>query len=487
MTVIFRPALKRVHLLRLAPFMEFEKRHPQDVMPPLSLAYVAALLKNSAREVEITDTWAHPMDFEKLKNHLVSRFFDALLVDFTSPVAHLARHLVLSLKQVRDFVAIAAGQHATALPEDVLAGETPFDFCIRGEIEPILPELLSSVEIGKSPEKISGISWRDIDGSVVSVPVRETFFDLDSLPSPDWSLFDLDAYVMHSVAVPSIKPLKWGFLLAGRGCPYACIYCSSTLRQSYGAKVRMHSAQRVADEMERLVALGRNALFFEDDTFTYDREWVLALCDEIRARGLRLKWAAQTRADRFDSRLAREMYRAGCRALTMGIESGSERILKLMKKGEGKKRMRSAVKAAKDAGLLTTLFFMLGNPGESESEILQTFRFMKELSPFMIQVAFFTPYPGSPFYETEKPQIDFQRLSHYNDLALNVSRVSDERLAYWRSHFYRSHYLSVSFALRYLRHRAVAALVNPAERALLLGSVEFILEKKILNGPLPQS
>lgn len=466
---------KRIHLLRLAPFLEFEKRHPQDVMPPLPLAYTAAILKNAAYDVALTDTWAHVMDFDTLFENLIKQPFDVLLVDFTTPVAQMARRLVMRLKEARSFTAIASGQHAAALPEHVLSDASPFDFCIRSEIEIALPQLLEALTNEKPYDKLAGLAFCAENGEMVLTSEREVLIDLDSLPSPDWSLFNLDSYVIHSAVIPSLKPLKWGFLLAGRGCPYACIYCSSTLRQSYGTRVRLHSAQRVVDEIENLIALGRNAFFFEDDTFSFDRDWVLALCDEIRSRGLRIKWAVQTRADRLDAELAREMRKAGCCAVTMGIESGSERILKLMKKGEDKAQMRRAVKAAKDAGLLTTLFFMLGNPTESESEIRKTFRFMKELSPFMIQVAFFTPYPGSSFYATERPDIDFSRLSHYNDLPANVSRVSDERLKYWQSRFYRSHYFSPSFISRYLRHRAVAAVINPSERELLIKASKYIL------------
>jgi len=176
-----------------------------------------------------------------------------------------------------------------------------------------------------------------------------------------------------------------------------------------------------------------------------------------------------------DEELALNMRAAGCRAVTMGIESGDERILMLLKKGETKEQMRKAVTALKKAGLVTTLFFMLGNPTESDEDIKATYEFMRELAPFMIQVAFFTPYPGSAYYDETRPDTDFSRLSHYNDLPYNASNVSDEKLLEWQKRFYRSHYLSPRFALNYLRYRAPGMLFNPSERKLLIDATAYVL------------
>ena len=180
--------------------------------------------------------------------------------------------------------------------------------------------------------------------------------------------------------------------MASRGCPFACEFCSNVV---FGDSYRERSPAGVVDEIEQALALGYDRIAFADDVFTLRGERVVALCDEIERRGLRFAWECLARVDGIDGATAARMRRAGCRTVFFGIESGSDEILRLMRKGITAARAREAVWAAHDAGLEVGAFFILCYPGETDDTVLETLRFAASLPLDYLGLSMPYPLPGT--------------------------------------------------------------------------------------------
>jgi radical SAM superfamily enzyme YgiQ (UPF0313 family) len=305
----------------------------------------------------------------------------------------------------------------------------------------------------------------------VAGPARPPIEPLDSLPFPAHELIT-GPYRTH-YPVRSRRRLRFGFVESGRGCPHACLFCSQTLRNTYGDRVRLREPGAVALEVGHLAdRLGVNAVVFQDDTFCLDHGFAHALCDELVARGLaeRVAWVVQTRVDAVDEDLLGHMRAAGCTTVCFGVESASQRVLDALRKGVTVDQTREAFRAARAAGLLTVGYFMLGCPGETREEAESTLALCHELEPDFVQVAFFTAYPGSPAWAEGHGDQPFERYTHYNAVVRNASAMDEAELGALHRRFYRSYLSSPRFIARYAANRLPVALANWREEAALARS-----------------
>ncbi len=175
--------------------------------------------------------------------------------------------------------------------------------------------------------QIKGIAYRDKDtGQVKRTSPRGLVDDLDRLPPPSRDLFDNYSYKKYYSGRFGYKTTA---IMTSRGCPFACDFCS---RPVFGNEFRARSASKVADEIEEVISLGYNRIWFADDCFTLNRKRLIEVCDEIIKRGLKIGWECLSRVDTLDSETADKMKQAGCVRMFFGIESGNDSILKIMKK-----------------------------------------------------------------------------------------------------------------------------------------------------------
>jgi radical SAM superfamily enzyme YgiQ (UPF0313 family) len=327
---------------------------------------------------------------------------------------------------------------------------------MTGECEDTAVELLDALEQNKGLENVAGlVYWRSDVSQIKKTSLRPLRQDLDQLPFIDYSLFDLKYYRKFSFPVPLFRPVRWGHVLVTRGCPYNCSFCSHDHRQSYGKEFRRASANRVVDEFEILASeYAINAISIEDDCFTLDRDHVITICDEMERRNLNVKWVVQTRADLLDKALMIRMKQAGCVGFSLGLESGSDRILKLLKKGITRAQSEQVIHNAAKEGLMLRLLFMIGNPTETREEINETLDLALKAQAITIQVHFCTPYPGTSFFGQEEG--DFKHLenySSYNAIHRNMSLVPDNELRELRNSFYHKYYFSWHYFKLFLRQR----------------------------------
>ncbi len=472
-----------VALLRFAPWMYFTNSHPRDLLWPVSMLYAQALARREGWRAEIIDLHVETYDAEALAQRVRAMSPRVLLVDSTTPTMATARRLAARLKDRDPALQVwGVGQHASELPGDLLYPDTPFDGCLLGEYDAILPDLLRGTPLtGRDDVALLD----EATGEVRTGNARAQVHELDDLPAIDPGGLHLQRYQMRSLHAPSFRTQRWGYLLTSRGCPHRCVFCSPTLRQSYGRRFRGHSAERVVDDMARLKRdHGVTSLYLLDDAFSLQRQRVLDICTLLIRRKVDLHWAIQTRADDLDPELLAALHEAGCHGVKIGYESGVDHILRQLRKGTNRKLLLETAQNIRRAGLSLTACYMLGNPGETLQEMEQTFRFAQQVGSDMIQVSFHTPYPGSASYEKYREQIQrTSRLSHYDQHEVILSDIPRQRLEQEQRRFYRRYYLSPPRLWNYLRRRAVYKAFDPNEWKLLWDTLRYLHLPARYEGP----
>jgi len=277
----------------------------------------------------------------------------------------------------------AGGPFVTALPEATLRRYPAIDTAVVGEGEATLMELLDSLAAGRPAANIRGLVWRDGDTLVQGTP-RPAVANLDSLAQP----FDYDTS---------------RFVITSRGCPSKCTFCGSAT--TWGAKVRFHSVERTLETLTK--ALERLAVPFiavKDDTFTANRKRALAICDAIIDSGPNFLWSCDTRVDSLSGDLLRRMRLAGCQMISLGVESGSPRILASIRKRTTNEMVLEATRAAHACGINVRWYMILGNRGETRETVEESVGLIRAGRPDRFIFSPLSFYPGTEEWEILRAQ-----------------------------------------------------------------------------------
>jgi len=366
-----------------------------NVTPPLGLAYLAAVLKEAGHEVRLADyTSRYP--YPALPDLL--RDFQPGLVGLTAttpsfPGARTCGKLVKEI--LPECRVVIGGAQATACPEITLAGDE-FDAAIIGEGEETIVELAAAWDGGGNPEPagISGLAFRQPDGSIQINQPRPYVCELDRLPLPD--LEGLPPLRFYHPTPASYRRLPVGIIMTSRGCPNRCTFCD---RSIFGNNTRFHGTERVLAEVERLVRkLGAREIRFFDDTFTLNKKRTREICRGLRQHNLNIPWTCLTAVRSVDAELLQEMKAAGCWQVLYGLESGDDGMLRRLKKGNTVEANRRAIRWAKAAGMEVRGDFIVGTPGETLASLEATLSFAIEEKLDYAHFNKFTPFPGTELY-----------------------------------------------------------------------------------------
>ncbi len=356
--------------------------------PPLGLGYIAAYLKQHDISVEIVDCTflSQKRALEKIiasKPRIIGIQSMYSMRNKSLELAHLLRDHCELL--------VAGGALPTIQPEVFLRD---FDVAVIGEGEETMLELINQFVNGGDLSQIKGIAYKDkATGQVKLTSPRGLVDDLDRLPPPSRDLFDNYSYKKY---YSGRFGYKTSAIMTSRGCPFACDFCS---RPVFGDKFRSRSASKVADEIEEVISLGYDRIWFADDCFTLNRKRLIEVCDEIIKRGLKIGWECLSRVDTLDSDIADKMKQAGCVRMFFGIESGNDSILKIMNKQVTTKQAYFATQLCKKKGIKAGAFFILGYPGENDKTILDTVKFASSLPLDYLSFTLPYPIPGTPLFE----------------------------------------------------------------------------------------
>jgi radical SAM superfamily enzyme YgiQ (UPF0313 family) len=362
--------------------------------PPLNLMYLAAVLEKAGFYVKIIDANLYNISPREIVN-IVKRLKPDIigLTAATATIKTALRYVSEIKKNLSHVFTIIGGPHTTFLPIETLSMSKDLDAVAIGEGEETLLELAESYEKNEPnwPANVKGIAYRTKNDEIKITPMRPFIKDLDSIPFPARHLVPFNEYKLFN------KDSPIGSMITSRGCVFACNYCSSS--HLMGRMFRARTPKNVVDEIEELVyKYNVQTIEFIDDIFTLNKKRALEIAKEIRSRKLDINFVASSRVDTINRELLLELKKAGLSTIYYGVESGSERVLKLMNKRITLSQAEKAVNNAKKVGVSTLASFILGYPGETINEMEMTIRFSIKLDPDYVQYSILTPYPGTPIY-----------------------------------------------------------------------------------------
>ncbi|MBI5694775.1 MAG: B12-binding domain-containing radical SAM protein [Nitrospirae bacterium] len=384
---------------------------------PLGLGYLAAVLLNAGHEVEVLDLNVDRMSFEDAVERIKKTEFDIFGIGGIVTTYKIVKPLVNAVKDAFPKKPLmVGGSVATSIPRTLLE-RTRADIACIGEGEETVVELVEALQNGSGLESVLGIWYKDGMGNIHQNGPRPALSNLDDLPLPAWDLFPMDEYLRNPIG--AINRNKWidgsgeasvlsMNLNANRGCPYPCIYCyHDFLGQGY----RSRSISNVMKEIDILYKkYGVRYFHFVDDEFSLKKQYVYDFCAAIKAYADDITWGCSGRVNLMTEDMIKTMHEAGCQQIGYGIESGSQKILDILKK-------KATVQQAKDSVRWTQKYLgeadcslMVGSPGETRETVQETLDFCKETGLTPEVIFFLTPYPGTDLY----------------DMATKMGKIGDE-------------------------------------------------------------
>ena len=406
-------------------------------LPPTDLLYLAAVAEKVGLEAYIRD-YSLGGDFEQ---DLKTIEPDYLVANIATPTLYSDLECFHTAKKLLPkIINIAKGAIFLTQNSEILLKNKDLTYIISGEAEETLKEIL---EKEKEPKDILGLWYRE--GFVAKFSgVRPFIENLDELPFPARHLINNEIYRR-----PDNNKIQ-AVIRVSRGCPHHCFFCLAT--PTYGRKVRMRSAENIIAEIRECINKYKIKNFiFWSDTFNYDREWTVNLCDKIIKSGLKITWSANTRADTADEKMAKLMYKAGCRLVSIGSESGSQFILDKIGKNITLNDIRDTVKAFKNAHIKIYNYFVLGLPWEDEQTAQDTIDFAIELDTDFVSFYTATPLPGTRYYNYAVKELheDVENYDNaYYKPILKTYSLSKERVMEIHKKAVKAYYLRPLYILK---------------------------------------
>lgn len=393
---------------------------------PLGILSIAAYLEREGFTAEVFDsTFESPVTFAqylaRVRPPVVGIY--VTMMTRTSAIA-----MMLAARASGAFV-IAGGPEPPFYAGEFLAHGA--DVVVIGEGELTVTALLRLPDW--DPERlrsVAGIAFRGPANTVVRTPARSHIPDIDSLPIPDRAKAPVDRYMHAWRERHGTTSLS---LIAMRGCPYTCTWCSHAV---YGTSSRRRSPRLIVDELLHLrEAYAPDAFWFADDVFTISHRWMLEFARELGERSGPVRYECITRADRLNEEIVRVLQSTGCTRLWIGSESGSQRILDAMARGVRVEQVQAMTRCAQSAGIEVGMFIMLGYPGETRRDIEQTVRHVKKAGPDIVLTTVAYPIKGTPMYEENTRDLILPALpfAEWNDRMIDIAGRASKRF-YWYAH-----------------------------------------------------
>lgn len=336
------------------------------------------------------DNDAHPA-WRSLRDVLQEHKPDFVGITFLTPAVSSGRKVARIAKEILPgAVILGGGPHLTILKEKAMRLCPEIDFGFVGEAEESILEFAKFYRNDENWRNIRGMIYRT-GTSIVSNAPRGRIEILDNLPIPQRSLL---------INQSQYSRFCLGSVMASRGCHFSCSFCAS--RPLWGNKVTIRSARNVLEEIGYLVKQYKILFFrFQDDTFTGDKARAIEFCKLMHKKyGLRKpKWRCLTNVNCMDEELLYWLRKGGCRVIDLGVESGSDKILKRIRKNITTKQIKKASEMIKRKGLWLHALFMVGIPGETEEDVRKTINFIKEIRPDSVGLCTFAPHPGTELFD----------------------------------------------------------------------------------------
>jgi len=406
-----------------------KKRNSQ---PSLGILYLATVAEKRGHVVRVIDADIEGYTVESLIDEIGQSDFDLIGITATSPIFHKAVALAKGIKDKGIKASIlVGGEHLNIFKKEAFFD--CFDYGFFGESDFTFNLFLEQIEKeDRRFEIMKGFIYRE-NGQVIQNPPTERIKNLDELEFPAMHLLK-GKYVMTFAKFKSRRYLP---IIATRGCPFKCVYCSEPLTNP---EVRFRSPENIVDEIEKWAKeLNITHFFFMDSNLTLKRSQIEEVCNQIIKRNLKITFEGWTRANLVDTELLSLLKEAGLIRISYGIESGDPRILKIIKKEVSQKDMLNAFKITDDLGIEPACSVMLGLPGETRASVEKTIRFVNSIPQILYSnFSIANPYPGSEMYNwaiSGKHGIhlhinDFSEYRRYDHSPISVNDLTPDDLVF---------------------------------------------------------
>lgn len=418
------------------------------IWTPLSLAYCAAVLREDGCEVLLTDAIVEEVSFADVRKIASDFRPDAVIINAVTPSIVSDLSTADHIKDACPGAKVAAiGIHGTAVPEDTLGLNPRVDFVVRGEPEIVVRNLCRAIRDGADASSVKGLSFVR-DGKFIHTENEAPIQDLDTLPLPAYDLIKTEKYLLP------FSSKRFLLIATGRGCNFGCTFCADHVY--YGRKVRLRTPARIAEELKHWKdTLGIRDFLFWSESFTLNRDFACDVAREIIAKKLDVDWVCNSRVDNVDDEMLSLFKKAGCTMIGYGVESGNEEILRNMNKRTTLQQIIDGVNLTKKNGIEVVAHTIIGFPGETEKDILQTIRFVKNLAIDFAQFYCAVPFPGSALYKEarEKGWIasDDWRMFEQNFSVIKVDGMSPEKIMKLRNRAYRVFYMRPKMVVKLIK------------------------------------
>lgn len=436
------------------PGISVKERYGRDIgdvggkQAPLGVLYLSAYLKEKGFDTQVIDAEALRLSNDKVVAKLAEFAPDAVALSMTTVAYHNSVALAEKIRaKFADLSIIVGGAHVTANPAKTMECEN-FDYGVLREGEETLVELLKAIFSNGTDSfnftDIKGIVYRNEERQTQVSEPREYISNIDSLPYPDReALSDITLYR------PPVGCYQEKFsvsMITSRGCPYQCVFCDNN---TFGRKIRWFSPEYVLGEIEHILEkYGAKEISFVDDTFPANRQRFVKILQLIKERQLKFAWTCMANVNDLDGELLQLMKETGCWQIAVGIESGDDKILKLIRKGITVAKVREVVEAADKLGIMMKGFFMLGHPGETHETLNKTITFGLDLPLTDLTCTIVTPIRGTELFDmaaSEKygkfdKEADCSRLNYWEPVFVPEG-LTEEDLYSAQREFFKLFYL----------------------------------------------
>lgn len=436
----FNPDIMRVLLVQ--PVIVIDQTNPKKYIftpgdeLPLNVLCLATFLREKGYDARVLDLRAVSNPWTSLRDS-INEFCPRIVGITACSCEEIGASQVASHVKALDpsILTVFGGIQASAEPIAMMSKYPQFDLLAVGEGEFTLLEIIEQVEAQRTPEAISGTVSR-VNGDLKLNPPRPMADSIDVFPIPDRSLIDIHRYFPNPITY-NYKTLPTTGIIASRGCPYKCMHCSKGV---WGNTVRFRSARSVFEEIVSCIELfGIRDFRFYDDVMTLHEGPLDELCQLLIDSRIEINFNCYSRIDQISRERLKLMKLAGCYHIKYGVESSSDRAIALSNRNTTHEHARKAIAMTKDVGILVKATFMMGMPGETESDFNRTIAFARSLEPDLASFGLFTLFPGSNFYK---------RIVQENDTDLKSSILEPNTVLPYISSGYRQFYFRASFILQ---------------------------------------
>lgn len=435
---------------------------PKSIEPSTETLRAIHLLKTNKFSVDFLDIKAKPVTEKKFTSDLKKHNYGYIFIDAKSYNKQHAYKIVNLIKENSAAQIFFFGQYPSACYDEILARH-PEITVIRNETYSFFREFAQAAKHEKIDKRsLPNLIYKDQNQNIIETPEKE-ITDLNMLPEIDTDTLQENKY--YTLYPSKTLKGKWGFLDLTKGCQFNCIYCSQTLRVSHGNKIYTFTPNEALKRIKRLTAAGFKRIRFIDDNFFASPTFTKELLSLMHKEKVEIKWMAQARPDSLTKEIVDLCAKTGCECLNIGVESGSEAILKTLNKQISISDIHNAFALCRQSNIMTVAYIMIGSPGETTKDIEKTISLIRKIKPTMLQIAYFTPYPTSPYFENnvkQSPEYSKQELFHYSKPQHNLTQIDTPTLHRMMRKIIMGFYLNPAYSFKFYIYCITSFMVNPA-------------------------